>query len=46
MLEHIAILLVHALYLYARIGLLFAAIFVTFGVGRIDEQAAAGDFAF
>ena len=46
MLERFAILLVHALYVYAAMGLLFALAFVTRGVARIDSQAAGSSWGF
>jgi hypothetical protein len=46
MLEQIAKVLVFALYAYASIGVLFAVVFVTVGVKRIDEQAVGTGLAF
>jgi hypothetical protein len=46
MLEGFAILLAHALYLYAGIGLLFGVIFITAGVSRLDQQAAGCGWGF
>lgn len=46
MLEQIATLLVHALYLYGAMGFLFAIVFITVGVKRIDPEAAATNWGF
>jgi hypothetical protein len=46
MVEQFAIYLVHALYLYALLGVLFAIAFVTVEVQRIDEQAAGSGWGF
>jgi len=44
--ETAARLVVGALEAYALVGLIFAIIFVTAGVGRIDEQARRAGLAF
>ena len=46
MYERLAILLVHAVYLYTSLGILFAVAFVTIGVQRLDEQAAGSGWGF
>jgi len=46
MYERVATLLVHALYLYGRVGLVFAIAFVTSGVKRIDSQAIGSRVGF
>lgn len=46
MFERLVILLVHALYLYASLGIFFAAAFVTIGVQRLDEQAGGSGWGF
>lgn len=46
MAEHFVIVLIHALYLYALLGALFAAAFVAVGVQRLDEQAAGSGWGF
>lgn len=46
MAEQISILLVNALFLYALLGAIFAAAFVTIGVKRIDPQAKGSSLGF
>jgi hypothetical protein len=46
MYERVATLLVGALYLYGIAGLVFAIVFVTTGVKRIDSQAIGSAVGF
>lgn len=46
MAENIATLLVHLLYVYAALGVLFALMFVFFGVQKVDRQAAGTGILF
>jgi hypothetical protein len=46
MLEQAATVLVHALYLYGAIGVVFAIAFVFKGVQRIDEEAIGAGWGF
>lgn len=44
--EHIASAIVWAMYVYASVGAVFAAFFVTRGVQRVDSQAQGAGLAF
>jgi hypothetical protein len=46
MLEQVANVLVHGLYLYGAIGFFFAIPFVVKGVQRIDEEAVGAGWGF
>ena len=46
MIERLVAALVTALEVYLGIGLLFALLFVIWGVGRIDPQARGGTWGF
>ncbi len=46
MYERLAILFVHALYLYISLGIAFATAFVTIGVSRVDSQAIGSSLGF
>jgi hypothetical protein len=46
MLEQVANVLVHALYLYGTLGFIFAIPFVVKGVQRIDEEAVGTGWGF
>ena len=46
MYERLAILFVHALYLYISFGVAFAIAFVAIGVGQVDSQAIGSSFGF
>ena len=46
MYERLAILFVHAFYLYISLGVAFAIAFVTIGVSRVDSQAIGSSLGF
>lgn len=46
MYERLAILFVHALYLYVSLGVSFAIAFVTIGVSGVDSQAIGSSLGF
>jgi len=46
MAENVASVIVWAMYAYVLIGAIFAMLFVTRGVQRVDEQAKGAGFAF
>lgn len=46
MYERLAILFVHALYLYVSLGAAFAIAFVAIGVNRVDSQAIGSSLGF
>lgn len=46
MYERLAILFVHAFYLYLSLGAAFAIAFVTIGVNRVDSQAIGSGLGF
>jgi len=44
--DWLAVLIVRALELYLAIGGIFAVVFVTFGIARVDPSAAASTWGF